>query len=418
VTATLPVAPPVAPPLWRNREFRLLWSGQLLSTLGSSSAQLAIPLLVLAITGSPTQAGLVGTADGIVSAIVRLPGGALADRWNRRRIMLVSDGVRLLALGALAVGVLLGRASFGLILAVVGVCAVFDVLFSPAETAALSRLVPAAQLPDAFARNEARTYAATLGGPPLGGLLYSLGQAVPFVADAVSYLVSLLTVRAIRTPLQADRQVRPDGLDAPPAALLAEIRDGIVHVARSPFLRAVLLIAAPLNLAATGAIFATTIVLRQHGTAAGVIGLAQGVVGVGGLLGAFAAAWIVRRLSVVRLIRVVCAALFLALAATTVLTGSLLMVLPLSAGLFMAPAANAALFGRLAATTPDRLQARVISVVMLAATGAAAFAPLAVGLVISHVGGRAALAGCTAAIAASVLTSLLARGIREQVASA
>jgi MFS family permease len=416
------VSAPPARPLWRNRDFRLMWSGQLLSTLGSSTSALAIPLLVLAVTGSATRAGLVGTADGIVSAVVRLPGGALADRWNRRRILLVSDGVRLLALGALAVSILAGRATFGLVLAVVGVCAVFDVLFSPAETAALSRLVPAAQLPDAFARNEARTYAATLGGPPLGGLLYGIGQAVPFVADAVSYLVSLLAIRAIRTPLQAERR-HPAGdaaadPDARPTALLAEIGVGVAHVARSPFLRAVLLIAAPLNLAATGAIFATTIVLRQQGTAAGVIGLAQGVVGVGGLLGAFAAAWIVRRLSVVRLIRVACLGLLLALAATTALTGSVLMVLPLSAGLFLAPAANAALFGRLAATTPDHLQARVISVVMLAATGAAAFAPLAVGLVISDVGGRAALAGCTAAIAASVLTSLLARGIREQVASA
>lgn len=411
MTAAFQAAQPPAPPLWRNRDFRLLWSGQLLSTVGSSSSQLAIPLLVLAITGSPTQAGLVGTTEGVVSAVMRLPGGALADRWNRRRILLVSDTVRLFAVAALAVSVLVGHATFGLVVTVVGVCAVFDVLFSPAETAGLSRLVPRAQLPDAVASNEARTYAAVLAGPPLGGILYSLGQAVPFLTDAVSYLLSAVSIRAIRTPMQAARA------DRPPAAFLPDIRDGILHVARSPFLRALLLIAAPLNLAVTGAIFATTLVLRRQGTGASIIGLAQGGIGIGGLLGAFAAPWIIRRLSFAALIRVVCVALFLSLTATAALTGSLLMVLPLSAGLFLAPAANAALFGRLAATTPDHLQARVISVVTLTATGAAAFAPLGVGVLISHTGGTAAITGCAAAIALSVLTSATARGIRDHTAS-
>ncbi len=85
--------------LSRNRDFTLLWVGGVLSDVGSFSAGLAVPLLVLAITGSPAQAGLVGTVELVVGALGQLPGGALADRWNRRRVMLACAGMRCLLIG-------------------------------------------------------------------------------------------------------------------------------------------------------------------------------------------------------------------------------------------------------------------------------------------------------------------------------
>ncbi|MHB1527359.1 MAG: MFS transporter [Candidatus Dormibacteria bacterium] len=94
-------------PLRRNRNFQLLWVGQSLSALGSNVSDLAYPLLVLALTRSPLKAGLVGTFYLMAQMAFRLPAGAIADRVNRRALMLASDLVRLLALGGLGVAVLL-----------------------------------------------------------------------------------------------------------------------------------------------------------------------------------------------------------------------------------------------------------------------------------------------------------------------
>lgn len=402
-----PTAEAVHPPLRRNRDFNLLWSGGTLSDLGSYTSLLAIPLLVLAITGSAAQAGIVGTISAIVRGGVRLPAGALADRWNRRRVLLVSDAARLSLFALLGACVLLDWASLWLVVVVVAVAAVFDVLFSPAEMAAIARLVPAEQLPDAFARNEARSYGATLAGPPVGGVLYAVGRAVPFLFDAATYLVSFLAVLAIRAPVQDKRS------EGPRQSLLADVKEGLSHVFRDTFLRAVLLVAAPLNFAVTGSLFTMTITLREHGVSATLIGLAQGVIGVGGFLGALAAPRLQRRLSLRLLVTVTCWALLGSLILASVLVGHLAMAIVITAGLLLAPASNAVLFGRIGATTPDHLQGRVVSVVLLAATTAASLAPLGCGLLIDHLSGTTAMVLCAVVVLVSCLTATLSTGLRR-----
>ena len=97
-----------AVPLRRNRDFVLLQIGQLLSSAGTSSSSIAFPLLVLAITHSPAKAGIVAFARSLPSVLFALPAGLAADRWSRRRLMIVADGVRVLAIGSLAAKI--GRA--------------------------------------------------------------------------------------------------------------------------------------------------------------------------------------------------------------------------------------------------------------------------------------------------------------------
>jgi MFS family permease len=96
-------------PLWRNRDFLLLWSGQAISTVGTRISSLAYPLLVLAVTGSPAQAGLVGFAQTLPFLVWYLPAGALVDRWNRKWVMLVADAGRAAALGSVAGALVLDR---------------------------------------------------------------------------------------------------------------------------------------------------------------------------------------------------------------------------------------------------------------------------------------------------------------------
>src|SRR5215467_311391 len=90
-------------PLWHNRDYLLLWSGQLLSTIGTQVSQLAFPLLVLALTFSPAQASIVAALRSLPFAMLCLPAGALVDRWDRRKVMLLCDTGRALVLGSIPV---------------------------------------------------------------------------------------------------------------------------------------------------------------------------------------------------------------------------------------------------------------------------------------------------------------------------
>src|SRR6185312_14123710 len=99
-------------PLRKNRDFVLLQAGQMLSTLGSSASQIAYPLLVLALTHSPAKAGVVGFAAFAPYVAFGLLAGVAADRWNRRRVMIGMDAVRVLAMTSIVVALALGSLTF------------------------------------------------------------------------------------------------------------------------------------------------------------------------------------------------------------------------------------------------------------------------------------------------------------------
>lgn len=125
-----------AAPLHRNRNFVLLWVGQAFSLTGSAASSLAYPLLVLALSGSATAAGLVGAAGAAGRVVFQLPAGAWADRWDRRYVMIVSDAIGLCVAAVVAVGLVLDALSWWLLLPAVFIDAGATVAFRPAETAA------------------------------------------------------------------------------------------------------------------------------------------------------------------------------------------------------------------------------------------------------------------------------------------
>src|SRR5690349_25157614 len=96
-------------PIWRNQNFVLLWSGQLVSQVGSRISSLALPLLVLALTNSPTQTGLIAATESFPYLILSLPGGALIDRLNRKALMIWCDVARVLAFGSIPLVFVLGQ---------------------------------------------------------------------------------------------------------------------------------------------------------------------------------------------------------------------------------------------------------------------------------------------------------------------
>ncbi|MFF2848291.1 MFS transporter [Streptomyces sp. NPDC058001] len=207
-------------PLWRNRDFMLLWSGQVVSTVGMRVTTLAYPLLVLALTGSPFQAGLVGFAQTLPFLVLYLPARALVDRWDRKRVMLAADGVRAVLMGlvVVAVAVAVDQVSVAPLLVVVFLDGACFVCFQLAESAALPHIVPRPQLPTGLAQNQARELGADLAGRPLGGALFGIGHQLPFLFDLFSYVLGFLTMLFVRPGLQERRA------DAPRRGLLADLR--------------------------------------------------------------------------------------------------------------------------------------------------------------------------------------------------
>jgi MFS family permease len=398
-------AGPAPVPLRRNAGFRMLWIGQLLSDTGSTAGAIAYPLLILALTHSPAIAGVAGSVTAVVQILLGLPGGALADRLDRRRTMIACDLIRAGVLAVLGVLVLLHEVDWLLVLAVAVVDRAGSVIFDPAANAALPGIVADQQLEEAWAATEARSYAASLAGPAIGGALYGLGRAIPFLGDALSYLVSAGTVSRIRGRFRAEPTTERTGL-------WREAAEGIRLVRRNPLLRAVVIQAPLINFAFTGVIFTITLALRRNGTSAGAIGLAQAGIMAGGLLGAIIAPKLQGRLRLSQLIVALAVSSTALFAVSALLLPSLLVAVPVAIALLLSPTGNAALFAALLRAAPEEMRGRVNSTVLLAATALAALAPLASGLLIQHMSGRFALLFFTVAIGAAALLCIFSRGLR------
>ena len=180
------------PSLWRNRDYLLLWSGEIVSTTGSQISQLAFPLLILALTHSPAQAGIVGALRILPYLILGLPVGALVDRWDRKRVMILCDLGRFLCMASIPVALIFGHLTIFQLYVVSLFEGSLFVFFDISEVACLPQVVAKEQLADATAQNIATYNIASLIGSPLGGVFYSIGRFFPFFADGISYLCSVI----------------------------------------------------------------------------------------------------------------------------------------------------------------------------------------------------------------------------------
>jgi hypothetical protein len=285
-----------------------------------------------------------------------------------------------------------------------------NVLFDPSASAALPGIVHDSQLEQAYAATEARTYAASLVGPALGGFLFGLGNSVPFVGDALSYLFSAGTVSRIRGRFRPE----PSGERK---SLGHEMAEGLRLVWRSPLLRAAVLLAPLINFAFNGVIFTITVALRQHGTSPSIIGLAQAGIAVGGLLGAVVAPRLQGRLPLWQLaIAMTVAATALFIVAALVLPSPLVAV-PVAITLVLAPAANAALFAAMLRIAPEDMRGRVTSTMLTGATGLAALSPLTAGLLLQNVSDRWAVGAFAAAIGIAAIMCIALPWLREAEAT-
>ncbi|RFU39498.1 MFS transporter [Actinomadura logoneensis] len=393
--------------LWRNRNFVLLWVGQTFSEVGTRMTSVAFPLLVLALTGSPARAGLSGFAGTLPYVLFYLPAGALVDRWDRRRVMLCCELGQFAALGSLAAAFALDAVTFPHILLTAFVSGSCFVFFSVSQRALLPALVPSERLTEALARQETKSRSAALTGSPLGGLLFGLGHALPFVADAASYLVSVATILGIRT------RHRP----APPpretaTGLYGEIREGMRWLWHEPFVRMSVALTSAVNLMFQALILTLIVLAGRLGAGSAGTGLILGCFGVGGLAGALVAPRVPDLLSS----RAVAIGATWVWAATApllaVATNPYELAAVIACMAVVGPVWNVVVVGHQYKVVPDHLLGRVKSVALLTSWGSMPLGQLLGGYLLSLTAPRQTVLLLSLLSLAIALTTTLNRSMR------
>lgn len=383
--------------------------GQAVSNLGIGISSFAYPLVVLAVTGSAFRAGAVGSVLAGTAFVLRLPAGAVVDRVPRRRLLVLCDLGRALNSAGFAAALALGHFWFPHVLAVAFVEAALGVLFGPAETAAVRRVVGPERVREAVAANASRASLPGVLGPPLGGVLLAAGRSLPFVADAISYTVSLACVLTVRTPLGPDRE--PTHGDRP----VARVLEGIRWIRRDPFLRAILLLFMWFGLALGSIGLVLLVLARDQGAASGEIGLMYAITGAGSVLGALATPRLVR-------IRPYVLVLLFAWLATAATLSLAVLHSPIAFGLvgavpfFFVPPLNAVLFGRIGERAPDELQGRATSAAIQLASLLGPVGPIAAGALIGVTGAAHAALAYGALIGVLAVLATLSPALRAEPA--
>ena len=276
--------------LWRNAPFVRLWLAQVVSNAGSQITNLALPLTAVLVLGAtPAQMGALGVASSLPNLFFGLLAGVWVDRIRRRPTLVGADLGRALLLGTIPAAALLGSLTFAQLYLVAFASATLSLFFTIASVAVLPSVVRKDQLVEANSKLAATDAVLAIAGPgAAGSLIQVLSAPKAIVVDAVSYVLSALSLRGVgvsEEPPSREQQ----------RSIWAEIGEGVRELVRTPLLRA-------LTVAATvgvfGAAVQNTVFLlfftRQLGLSPATIGLVYAAAGSSSLLGAVLAARVAR----------------------------------------------------------------------------------------------------------------------------
>jgi hypothetical protein len=285
---TAAAAIPIRSPL-RLRDFRLLWLGEAISTLGDQFTLIALPWLALLITGSPLVLGTVMATMAVPRAVLMLIGGAYVDRFSPRRVMIASNAARFVAVVSLGTIVLAGAAQLWMLYAFALAFGIADAFFYPASTAMVPELVSGPQLQKANGLVQGTAQGSQLVGPALAGVAIAVlgtgagapgqtGVAVALLLDGLTFVASIGTLLLIAN--------RPRHRVSA-GSIVQQISEGVRFVWHSPALRLVIGMSMLANLLITGPFAVGLPVLAfgrlPEGSAA--LGLMTSAFGGGSLLG-------------------------------------------------------------------------------------------------------------------------------------
>ena len=268
-------------PLRASRDFRVLWAGMAVSLLGDGVFLIAIAWTAFELWNAPGALAVIGIAMTVPMICCLLAGGAISDRFDRRRVLIASDVARAVAVAAIAGLGFAGALSFPLLVVLAAAYSAAGAFFTPAFDAIVPSIVPVDHLAAANSLDQfVRPITLRLAGPALGGLIVAgLGASSAFALDAVSFAASTLAIVSVRTPLR---------VEFPASSTRAAIGEGLRFVRRHVWLWGTLGSAAIAYLAFLGPteVLVPYLIRNElHGSAADL-----GIVYAAGGIGAIAAA--------------------------------------------------------------------------------------------------------------------------------
>jgi MFS family permease len=376
--------PGLGPGFWR------LWTSSGLSNLADGLVKVALPLVALRVTDSPALIAGVTTAFTVPWLVLALPVGALVDRLDRRRMMLVANAARVVVLASLSVVLTEAEASIWLIYLTAVVAGVAEVVYDTAAQTMVPRVVKRSQL----TRANGRLFAAELTanefvGPPLGGLLVAVGAALAFATPAGLWLLAsgaLLLVRGSFRPTT-------DASDTTSAATSGTgIAAGLAFLWRNPVLRTLAALTGVFNLASSACMAILVVYAVGDSSAMGLSESAYGLLltatAAGSVAGTLVAGSVERRLGSSRAMVAGMALAVLFLAAPAISANAFVV-----AGCFLAGGVGLVLWNVVAVSlrqrvTPDRMLGRITGAHRLVGWGSKPVGALLGGLLAQEFGLR------------------------------
>jgi len=285
------LSPSTSRPLRRNTAFLCLWWSETISFFGSAVTVVALPLLaVKVLQATPLQVGLLVAMENVAWLVLGLPAGVWVDRWDKRRVVVVSDCARAFLLATVPVAALAGLLSLGQLYVVSLSIGVFTIFFSIAHQTFLPTIVEKEDLVAANGRTSASKSAADILGPGIGGALAQfLTPAGALLADAVSFAGSALLLARVPKPAAS--------VPAKRSSMRIEIIEGLNYVLRDPRLRALTFCSAQFNLFfGVQQALVMVFLVRVMNLNSWQIGLLFSAAGAGGMLAALLSSRLVTRL--------------------------------------------------------------------------------------------------------------------------
>jgi MFS family permease len=393
--------------IWRNPDFLLLISGQVVSFVGDQVQILALPLIVLALTGSATQAGVVLGLHTLSYLLFGIIAGTLVDRWDRKRTMIWCEVGRAALTGSVALALWLHSIAMPQLYVVSVITGMLTTLFQTANTAALPNVVPSTQVPTALGAMQSAVNSIRVFGAPLAGAVYALGRAVPFVMNAVSFVVSASTLRLIRARFQEEKH------EEERTRFTTEIRYGLAWVWKQPVIRFLAFIQAADNLRYGAGYLLIILLARRIGAGPVEIGLVFSGAAVGELIGALASSHATKRyplgkVAVVMLWVEALAFPLYAVAPSVWLLAGVAMLESLIAPVYMV-----AISAYRLSVTPDHLRGRVTSAVGTVVTGAGSLGTMLGGALLAAVKPQPMVLLSSAWLLALALVTTANRTVRQ-----
>jgi len=399
--------PPSDEPLSRNRDFATLLVSQSVSTLGDAVSATAMPLLVLALTGSGLAMGIVGAINSGADFVMGTIAGAFADRGDRKRMMFLADLGRAFFTALIPLTNLLHGPTMAVILLVTAPLAILRAFFRAGYLASMPNLVGRSQLARGNGILETAFSASFIVGPALAGFLVTvIGPGETLAVDAASFAISSLGLFFIGRELKAPA-------DRTPSRMVDDIREGVAYVARHPVLRSVILLFATTSAVLAPIAAAMTFrIVRDLGQSPAAFGVTLTGLGVGTLFGSLFATRLGHQTNVARVLVLAVLVMGVPLIAASVID-SLPAIVALTA---LSGAGEAALVivyvSVRAANSPDALVGRIASTARVMALGLMPIGNLVGGLLIDHIGGTETLAVLGAALCVLALAFTQIRGLR------